>query len=113
MKCPFCGAEMVRVPDKILTSMPPKYEYKCPKCGCVSYQTADVLDTDGLSGVRSSFVELPDPWFEFRCEVAGRMFAAAYSHRGSFVNPHAVARQSIGYADILIEELKNKNNLSH
>ena len=38
MNCKQCGMEMICDETKILTSFPPKKEYKCPKCGNVEYQ---------------------------------------------------------------------------
>lgn len=32
---------MVRNTSKVLTSIPPQYEYKCEKCGCMSYGTIE------------------------------------------------------------------------
>lgn len=37
-KCEYCGYEKAEVnTSMILTSYPPKYSYKCPKCGKVGY----------------------------------------------------------------------------
>ena len=37
-KCGYCGYEKAEVnTSMILTSYPPKYSYKCPKCGKVGY----------------------------------------------------------------------------
>ena len=108
MKCPQCGVEMVRTPDKILTSEPPMYELKCPKCGAIKYKFVDEIDTPGFEGVHGSLIELPDPWFEFRCQAASRFMSAAYAHYGAFSNPRNIAKKSIEYADILIEELEKQ-----
>lgn len=35
--CPKCGRIMHKTEDKVLTSLPPKYEYVCPNCGEVKY----------------------------------------------------------------------------
>ena len=37
-QCPKCGGGMRRNEMVVLTSCPPKYEYKCNKCGHVDYQ---------------------------------------------------------------------------
>lgn len=37
-KCPECGGGMCRNEMVVLTSNPPKYEYRCNKCGNVEYQ---------------------------------------------------------------------------
>lgn len=47
-------------------------------------------------------------WDEFRCDAASRFMAAAYGKFGTLLEPHKTAKQSIHYADILIEELKKK-----
>lgn len=37
-KCGYCGYEKAEVDTSmVLTSLPPKYSYKCPKCGKVGY----------------------------------------------------------------------------
>ena len=37
-RCGYCGYEKAEVDTSmILTSLPPKYSYKCPKCGKVGY----------------------------------------------------------------------------
>ena len=36
-KCPKCGGGMCRDNTKVLTSYPPQYEYRCNKCGHISY----------------------------------------------------------------------------
>lgn len=36
--CPKCGGGMCRHETIVYTSNPPKYEYKCNKCGYVEYQ---------------------------------------------------------------------------
>lgn len=47
-------------------------------------------------------------WDEFRCDAASRFMAAAYGKYGTLMEPRRIAKQSIHYADILIEELKKK-----
>lgn len=37
-KCPKCGGGMCRNEMVVLTSNPPKFEYRCNKCGNVEYQ---------------------------------------------------------------------------
>ena len=37
MKCNKCGTDMVKDNSKILTSIPPKCEFYCPKCGNIQY----------------------------------------------------------------------------
>lgn len=37
-RCPKCGGGMRKDLTKVLTSLPPKYEYECDKCGHVEYQ---------------------------------------------------------------------------
>lgn len=37
-QCPKCGGGMCRNEMLVLASYPPKYEYKCNKCGHVGYQ---------------------------------------------------------------------------
>lgn len=37
MKCEKCGTTMVGETDKVYTSDPPMYGYKCPKCGNYQY----------------------------------------------------------------------------
>lgn len=41
MICKNCGTRMVRDTSKVLTSIPPQYEYKCAKCGCMAYGTIE------------------------------------------------------------------------
>lgn len=36
--CPECGGGMCRNEGIVLASNPPKYEYKCNKCGHIEYQ---------------------------------------------------------------------------
>lgn len=36
--CPKCGGGMCRNNMIVLTTCPPKYEYKCNKCGNLEYQ---------------------------------------------------------------------------
>lgn len=38
--CPVCGGGMCRDNSKVLASYPPKYEYRCNKCGKIEYQYA-------------------------------------------------------------------------
>lgn len=37
-QCPKCGGGMCRNEMLVLASYPPKYKYKCNKCGHVEYQ---------------------------------------------------------------------------
>ena len=37
LKCPKCGAKVKLDEGIVLTSLPPKYQYTCPKCGEVKY----------------------------------------------------------------------------
>lgn len=37
--CPYCKERMVRDDSKVYTSMPPQYEYNCPKCGTMEFDT--------------------------------------------------------------------------
>lgn len=37
--CPYCKERMVRDESKVYTSIPPQYEYKCPKCGTMEFDT--------------------------------------------------------------------------
>lgn len=37
-KCPKCGEGMCRNNMRVLTTNPPKYEYKCKNCGLIEYQ---------------------------------------------------------------------------
>ena len=39
MICPKCGEKMILDEGKVYTSIPPKYGYKCPKCGNYEYST--------------------------------------------------------------------------
>lgn len=108
MKCPKCGAEMVRTPDKILTSEPPMYEYVCPKCGAINYKRTDEIDTDNCE--HGVLIALPDPWQDFRC-VAAKDFLAAMLTNGSTPFPHndAQVKRAIDYADELIKQLKERD----
>lgn len=36
-KCSKCGTKMILDLTTVLTSNPPQYEYKCPKCGNIQY----------------------------------------------------------------------------
>lgn len=37
IECPKCGENIYRRTDIVLSSYPPKYEYKCLKCGWSDY----------------------------------------------------------------------------
>ena len=43
MFCPQCGEKMICDKTKVCTSEPPQYEYKCPKCGHIGYDTRNDL----------------------------------------------------------------------
>ena len=46
--CEKCGAK-AEVDDLLVyTSIPPQYQYKCPKCGEVGYVTGDKLIYENL-----------------------------------------------------------------
>ena len=37
-ECPDCGGIMQKHQNVVLASYPPKYEYKCKKCGKIRYR---------------------------------------------------------------------------
>lgn len=47
MICKNCGTKMTRDVSKVYTSIPARYEYKCPKCGWGCYGTIEE-DADGV-----------------------------------------------------------------
>ena len=109
MECKLCGAVMVKTPDKILTTYPALYEYKCPKCGHIQYQSVEVISSEHAPLVSESLIKKPDPWFNFRCVAAKDILVALVAKSGSESVPDInLVVGAIGMADLLIEQLKGE-----
>ena len=119
MECQLCGATMVRTPDKILTTYPAMYEYKCPKCGHIQYQHVEVINSDYAHYVSESLNEKPDPWFEFKCNAAKDILCAMISTDAGYQSilidngyqqriGENVVSNAIYMADELIKQLKEQ-----
>lgn len=109
MKCPNCGAEMVRTPDKILTSKPPMYELNCPNCGVIKYEFVHNIHTPGFENEPGKIMYLPDPWQEFRCKSAKDILCALLTNHESYTGDscnEVFVKQAIGLADELVKQLK-------
>lgn len=50
VKCKRCGKEIEINSDKVLTSLPPKYESKCEHCKGISYYELHEINWDGIIG---------------------------------------------------------------
>jgi hypothetical protein len=46
---------MIRDNSKVLTSIPPKWEYQCPKCGCIEYGDCHAVDV-----YEPTVIEIPE-----------------------------------------------------
>lgn len=132
-KCPKCGAIMERDESLVLTSIPPKYRYFCPKCGEIEADTyppttntlspydavKQELTLEDLVKYREELDNLD--WEKYRREAAkdamtGMMANAdfwrhVWSHNrvnGRCDYPSEIAHFAIACADELIKQLKEK-----
>ena len=85
MICKKCGTKMEMERDKVYTSLPPQYGFKCPKCGAFEYSTTpeydDVIGDEAPDAVPPSvsaatwtpeFKIGDHVWAKFPKELAGR-----------------------------------------
>ena len=103
MKCPKCGSRMLRDSSNILTSMPPKYEYRCPKCGAIEYGAIDADYEEEVVIPYNSNID----WEEWRLKYAG-MAMQGLMATDLYAMPEELAENAVMYADALIAELKKQ-----
>lgn len=112
-KCPKCGATMERDDNKVYTSIPPQYDYICPNCGQIDYDTYPPRVSQVVNDLFDKNMRVPNEWELFRREVAkdtlcSMVSAYTVDNANVFPDPEEVCGMAVLYADELIKQLMEK-----
>ena len=107
-KCPNCGATMVRDESKVLTSIPPQYQYICPKCGQIEYDTYPPRIPQVVNDLFDKNTRVPNEWELFRREAAKDIVCSMIQGNESYDTLYVI-HHAVEMADELIKQLKDES----
>lgn len=106
-KCSKCGAKMIADKSQVLTSHPPQYIYKCPKCGNTECGFCSEDDPTEEAETNETVKDTTN-WNAIRNCSAMLAMVGLILNPDVLLTPKNICREAVFYADELVEELNKR-----